>query len=72
MEIFLIASSLLFLVFGAMLLLAPETIEKISKATNQGLFFIDDHIHAWRRPIGIFFLALCIFLWYVAWWKGRL
>jgi len=72
MEIFLIASSLLFLIFGSALLLSPEKVEKISKATNHVLFLIDDRIHAWRRPIGIFFLGLSIFLWYIGWWKGTL
>ena len=66
---FLIVASLIFLIFGSMLLLSPETFTKISKSTNRVLFSLDDKINAIRRPIGILLLVLTIFLWYIALWK---
>lgn len=66
MELFLVVAALIFLVIGSLLLLAPETVEKIAKLTNRVLFTVDDKIHAWRRPLAIALLALSIFCWYVA------
>lgn len=66
MEIFAIIATLIFLVFGSILLLSPESFKKISDATNRVLVTLDSKVPRMRRPIGIFFLVLCIFLWYIA------
>jgi hypothetical protein len=66
MEIFLIIAALVFLIFGSLLLLSIESVVKISNLTNRVLLNIDDKIHIWRRPLGVMFLAVSIFSWYVA------
>jgi len=65
MELFLIVAALAFLIFGLLLLLSAESVVRINNLANRVLFNIDDKIHAWRRPLGIVFLALSIFSWYV-------
>ena len=67
MELFLIFAALAFLIFGLLLLLSAESVVRINNFSNRVLFNIDDKIHAWRRPLGIVFLALSIFSWYVVW-----
>ena len=67
METFLIVAALAFLIFGSLLLLSAESVTRITNLTNRVLFNVDDKIHTWRRPLGIVFLALSIFSWYVAW-----
>ncbi len=69
METFLIVAALVFLIFGSLLLLSVESVVRITNLTNRVLFNIDDKIHTWRRPLGVIFLALSIFSWYVAWKK---
>lgn len=65
METFLIVTSIIFFIFGLLLLLSPAKVEKIAKVTNIVLFTIDDKIHTVRRPMGIIFLVLTVFLWFV-------
>ncbi len=67
MELFLIFAALAFLIFGSLLLLSAESVVRINNFSNRVLFNIDDKIHTWRRPLGIVFLALSIFAWYVVW-----
>ncbi len=67
MELFLIFAALAFLIFGLLLLLSAESVVRINNLANRVLFNIDDKIHPWRRPLGIVFLALSIFSWYVVW-----
>ena len=69
MEIFLIVAALVFLIFGSLLLLSIESVIRITNLTSRVLFNIDDKIHTWRRPLGVMFLALSIFSWYVAFTK---
>ncbi len=69
MEIFLIVAALVFLIFGSLLLLSVESVVRITNLTNRVLFNIGDKMHTWRRPLGIVFLALSIFSWYVVWTK---
>lgn len=69
MELFLRIAAGIFFAAGTLLLLSPQTIEKISKATNKALFTLDDKIPAMRRPLGIFFLAVTIYLWYILLYK---
>ena len=66
MEIFLIVAALAFLIFGLLLLLSAESVVRINNLANRVLFNIDDKIHTWRRPLGVIFLALSIFSWYIA------
>jgi hypothetical protein len=66
MEVFLFCTSLLFLVFGSMLLLTPKAVERIASATNKVLFTLDTRVHTWRRPMGITLLILTIVLWFIA------
>jgi uncharacterized BrkB/YihY/UPF0761 family membrane protein len=72
MEIFLIIATVVLFVFGVLLLLSPETVLKVSAFLNRVICPVDEEVRRWRRPIGIFFLALTIFLWYVILWKLRL
>jgi len=73
MEIFLIATSLVFFFFGSLFLLSPERVQQIARAVNRALllFLLDDKIPRTRRLLGIFFLVLSIFLWYTALYKGN-
>ncbi len=66
MEIFLAVVALIFLIIGSLLLLSPQTIEKLTNLTNLAVFNIDDKIHIWRRPLGITLLTLSIFCWHIA------
>jgi len=66
MEAFLSIVSIVFFIFGALLMLSPKSIENISKTTNKVLFNLDDKIHVVRRPFGILLFAISIFLWYIA------
>ena len=69
MELFLIIVSLIFLVFGSLLLLSPAAMEKIVNfinRLNRAVFTMDVKIPTWRRPLGIILLALTIFFWYIA------
>jgi len=67
MELLFIVAALAFLIFGLLLLLSAESVVRINNLANRVLFNIDDKIHTWRRPLGIVFLALSIFSWYVVW-----
>lgn len=69
MELFLIIAAIIFFIFGSLLLISPQAVEKISNYTNRVLFTIDEKIHKWRKPIGIVFLVLAVFLWYSALFK---
>ena len=70
MEVFLVVAAIVFLIFGSLLLLSPKTIEDIARGTNKVLLTIaDEKIVTWRRPLGIFFLVLAIFSWYVGFLK---
>ncbi|MBN1872502.1 MAG: hypothetical protein JW800_08020 [Candidatus Omnitrophica bacterium] len=66
MEIFLIVAAMIFFTFGTLLLLSPEYVIRLSKMTNKVLFNIDENVPHLRRPLGIAFLVLTIFLWYIA------
>lgn len=66
MELFLIGAALLFFIFGTLLLLSPESVIRLSSVTNKVLFSLDERVPRMRRPLGIMFLAITIFLWYVA------
>ena len=67
MEIFLIVAALVFFTFGLLLLLSVKSVVRITNLTNRVLFNIDDKVHTWRRPLGVMFLVLSIFLWHVVW-----
>jgi len=68
-NILLAVLAIVFLVSGSMLLISFGAFKRISDITNKLLFTLDDKLGQIRRPVGLFFLALAIFLWYVAWWK---
>ena len=69
MELFLLVCTGIFFVTGSLLLLLPEAVKKITDATNKMLFTLDDKIPTIRKPLGIFFLATTIFLWYIILYK---
>ena len=66
MEIFLIIVSLIFLVFGSLLLLSVKSVVKISDLANRIVLRVDEKISTWRWPLGITLLTLAIFSWYIA------
>ena len=66
---FLGIAAIAFFIVGALLLLSPGIVEKLAKVTNRVLFSLDDKIPRVRRPVGIFLLAVSIFLWYIALWE---
>ncbi|MBL7068360.1 MAG: hypothetical protein ISS34_00690 [Candidatus Omnitrophica bacterium] len=65
MEMFLTVASLIFLLVGALFLLSPQTVVKISNFLNLTAFTIDEKMHRMRRAVGAFFLVLSIVLWYI-------
>ena len=65
MEMFLVVSAGVFFIFGVLFMLSPKTVELISKTTNKVLFTLDDKFPLLRRPLGILFLIITIYLWYV-------
>ncbi|MEA3347347.1 MAG: hypothetical protein U9Q21_04615 [Candidatus Auribacterota bacterium] len=66
MELFSVVAAMVFLVFGSLLLLSPESIKKIEKVTNKVIFTIDKKVHSLRRPLGVALLGLSIYLWFIA------
>lgn len=66
-EIFVANCALVFLIVGSVLMLSPELFKKISDFFNRTIASIDDIML--RRPVGILFLGISIFLWYVALYK---
>ena len=69
MAIFLIFSAGVFFIFGVLFMTSPKSVEKIAAVTNKVLFTLEDKIPALRRPLGIFFLGLTIYLWYIVIYK---
>jgi len=69
MELFLVVSAGIFFIAGSLLLLSPKLVMKISDMMNKALFTLDDKIPKLRRPLGIFFLAITIYLWYILLYK---
>lgn len=65
MEVFLVFASLVFLIFGSLFLLSPETVRKICNLLNKTAFAVDEKMHAYRRIIGVIFLCLSIFCWHL-------
>ncbi len=65
MELFLLISTGVLFVAGSLLLLSPGAIKRITDATNKVLFTLDDKIPVLRKPLGILFLAVTIYLWYI-------
>ncbi|MDP2913800.1 MAG: hypothetical protein Q8N91_07360 [Candidatus Omnitrophota bacterium] len=66
-EIFVANSALLFLIVGSVLMLSPALFRKVSDFFNRTIVSIDETML--RRPVGILFLGVSIFLWYVALYK---
>lgn len=69
MGLFLIVSAGLFFTFGVLFMLSPKAVEVICKTANKVLFTLDDRFPVLRKPLGIFFLATTIYLWYVILYK---
>jgi hypothetical protein len=69
MELFLVVAAAVLFIAGSLLLLSPKTIENMSKVMNKALFSLDEKIPVLRRPLGIFFLAITIYLWYILLYK---
>lgn len=69
MELFLLVSVGILFVAGSLLLLSPAFFKKITDVTNKVLFTLDDKIPVLRKPLGIFFLAATIYLWYILLYK---
>lgn len=70
MELFLMIASMLFLIFGTLLLLSPSAFEKVSNFLNRKAFFVSEdkveNVSTIRRAVGISLLALSIILWYIS------
>lgn len=62
MGVFLVFASVVFFFSGSVILLSQETYAKITRFTNQLVFNTDEKISPWRRPMGIGYLILAIFL----------
>lgn len=65
MEMFLIVSAGVFFIFGVLFMLSPKAVEVIFGITNKVIFTLDDKFPLLRRPLGILFLVITIYLWYV-------
>lgn len=71
MELFLGVAAIIFLIFGALLLLAPKIVEKLIEITSKILLTIgNENLFSRRRLLGVLLLALSIVCWYIALYKG--
>ena len=69
MRLFLIIATVVFFISGTMLLLTPKIFKKISGLTDHVLFKLENKLGKVRRPLGIIFLAISIFTWYIVLYK---
>ena len=66
MDIFLIGSAMILLVFGGLLLLAPNMMKKISDFLNRSILPIEDKMRSAHAVSGIILVVLSVIVFYIA------
>ena len=66
MDIFLIGSAIVLLVFGGLLLLAPNMVKKISDFLNKAVLPIEDKMRSAHAVSGIILVVLSVIVFYMA------
>jgi len=66
MDIFLIGSAIILLVFGGLLLLAPGMVKKLSDFLNTSILPIEDKMRSAHAISGIILVVLSVIVFYMA------
>ena len=66
MDLFLIGSAVVLLIFGGLLLLAPNTVKKLSDFLNKSILPIEDKMRAAHAVSGIILVVLSVIVFYIA------
>ena len=66
MDIFLIGSAIVLLVFGGLLLLAPNMVKKISDFLNTAVLPVEDKMRSAHAVSGIILVVLSVIVFYMA------
>ena len=66
MDIFLIGSAIILLVFGGLLLLAPNMVKKVSDFLNTAVLPIEDKMRSAHAVSGIILVVLSVIVFYIA------
>lgn len=66
MDIFLLSSAVILLIFGGLLLLAPDVVKKISDFLNTSILPVEDRMHASHTVSGVILVILSVIVFYMA------
>ena len=66
MDIFLIGSAIVLLIFGGLLLLAPGVVKKVSDFLNTAILPIEDKMRSAHAVSGIILVVLSVIVFYIA------
>ena len=66
MDIFLIGSAVILFTFGALLLLKPDIVKKISDWLNRSLFPVEDKMRSSNKLGGMLLIVLGVIVLYLA------
>jgi len=66
MDIFLIGSAIILLIFGGLLLLAPNMVKKVSDFLNTAVLPIEDKMRSAHAVSGIILVVLSVIVFYIA------
>ena len=66
MDIFLIVSAILLLLFGGLLLMAPNAVKKISDFLNKSILPVEDKMRAAHAMSGVILVILSVIVFYIA------
>jgi len=66
MDMFLIVSAIILLVFGGLLLMAPNVVKKISDFLNTSVLPVEDKMRAAHAMSGVILVILSIIVFYMA------
>jgi len=69
MDMFLIVSAVILLVFGGLLLMAPNVVKKISDFLNTSILPVEDKMRAAHTMSGIILVVLSVIVFYMAFKK---
>jgi predicted MFS family arabinose efflux permease len=66
MDIFLIVSAIALLIFGALLVLMPDTVKKISDFLNRSVLPVEDKMRSSNVMSGVILIAVSVIVFYIA------
>lgn len=66
MDLFLIGSAIILLVFGGLLLLAPGAVKKISDFLNTSILPVEDKMRSAHSVSGVILVVLSVIVFYMA------